>query len=70
MLRVLLDKEKYKVADLEEVAKLLEMSGYSGLNKDELLKKVSEEILKRGISDLATIDKEELIELITEEEID
>ncbi|WP_026188953.1 hypothetical protein [Orenia marismortui] len=69
-MRVLLDKEKYKVADLEEVAKLLEMSGYSGLNKDELLKKVSEEILKRGISDLATIDKEELIELITEEEID
>ena len=66
----LLDKKKYKVDDLEEIAKLLEMSGYSGLNKDELLKEVSEELLKREISDLANIDKEELIELISKEEID
>ncbi|PRX24096.1 hypothetical protein BX659_12559, partial [Orenia metallireducens] len=43
---------------------------YSGLNKDELLKEVSEELLKREISDLANIDKEELIELISKEEID
>ena len=60
----LLDKKKYKVDDLEEIAKLLEISGYSGLNKDELLKEVSEELLKREISNLANIDKEELIQRI------
>ncbi len=60
----LLDKEKYKVSDLEEVAKLLDMSGYSSLNKDELLKEVSEALQARGINDLASLDKEELINKI------
>lgn len=66
----LLNEENYKVSDLEEVAKLLNMSGYSSLNKENLLKEISDELLKRNISDLNTIGKkEELINLIKDKEL-
>ncbi|WP_027340224.1 hypothetical protein [Halonatronum saccharophilum] len=58
----LLDGKKFKVADLEEVAKLLEMSGVSGLNKDELIKLVSEELSDMGFDNLGQVTKEEVVE--------
>lgn len=61
---VLLDEDKYKVSDLEDLAKLLEMSGYSGLNKGQLLKRVSEELVARGISDFGGMDKEKVVEVL------
>ncbi|WP_408955820.1 hypothetical protein [Natroniella sp. ANB-PHB2] len=60
----LLDGKKFKVADLEEVAKLLEMSGFSGLNKGELIKEVSEQLLKKGFSELLGMSKEDVIKEI------
>lgn len=62
----LLADDKYTVADLEEVAKLLELSGYSGLKKEEFINMVSKELGVLGIEDLGEIDKDSLIEIINE----